>query len=106
MSALNKRVGCCLSSTRGLGAVCPDIGVLSTSVIILSFHSVRPVQCAQEVETHRIECVFFLMLIQMVHCPGISPDSNCIAIVIIFEYLLILIKQTLEKVIEKEYTIF
>ena len=46
------------------------------------------------------------MLIKMVHCSGMSPDSNWIAIVIIIEYLLILIKQTLEKVIEKESTIF
>ena len=66
----------------------------------------RPVQCAQEVGTHRIERAFFVMLIKMVHCSGMSPDSNWIAIVIICEYLLILITQTLEKVIKKESTIF
>ena len=66
----------------------------------------HPVQCAQEVGTHRIECTLFVMLIKMVHSPGMTPDSNWIAIVIIFEYVLILIQQTLEKVIEKESTIF
>ena len=65
-----------------------------------------PVQCAQEVGTHRIECACFVMLINMVHCPDMPPDSNWIAIVIIFAYFFILIKQTFEKVIEKESTIF